>query len=116
MGGASPLSRLPLRPLCFALMGRFTGLLGIFVILSAAFLLSTHKRAIKLRLIAWGLGLQFAFALLDLKTDFGKLFEVAGRAADPIPNTTIKQDVPVIRARMSPHVTLLELRCHYRHP
>ena len=67
-------------------MGRFTGLLGIIVILSAAFLLSTHKRAIKLRLIAWGLGLQFAFALLVLKTDFGKLFEAAGRAVNAMLN------------------------------
>jgi CNT family concentrative nucleoside transporter len=59
-------------------MGRFTGLLGLFVILGAAWLCSTHKRAIKLRLIGWGLGLQFAFALLVLKTDFGKLFQAIG--------------------------------------
>ena len=38
-------------------MGRFTGILGLAVILGAAYLFSTHKRAIKLRLIAWGLGL-----------------------------------------------------------
>src|SRR6266852_4699761 len=56
-------------------MGRFTGLLGLVIILGAAFLFSTHKRAIKLRLIAWGLGLQLAFALLVLKTSFGKLFQ-----------------------------------------
>ena len=56
-------------------MGRFTGLLGLVVILGAAWLFSSHKRAIKLRIIAWGLGLQFAFALLVLRTDFGKLFQ-----------------------------------------
>ena len=59
-------------------MQRFTGLLGIVVILAAAWLFSAHKRAIKLRILAWGLGLQFAFALLVLKTDFGKVFQAIG--------------------------------------
>jgi concentrative nucleoside transporter, CNT family len=59
-------------------MGRFTGVLGLIVILGFAWLCSTHKRAIKLRLIAWGLGLQVAFAVLVLKTDFGKVFQAIG--------------------------------------
>ncbi len=59
-------------------MGRFTGLAGLVVILGAAYLMSSHKRAIKLRLIGWGMGLQFAFALLVLKTDFGKIFQAVG--------------------------------------
>jgi concentrative nucleoside transporter, CNT family len=59
-------------------MGRFTGLLGLVVILGAAWLFSSHKRAIKLRIIAWGLGLQFIFAVLVLKTDFGKVFQAIG--------------------------------------
>jgi concentrative nucleoside transporter, CNT family len=58
-------------------MGRFTGILGLLVILAAAWLFSTRKRSIKLRILAWGLGLQFAFAVLVLKTDFGKLFQAA---------------------------------------
>ena len=58
-------------------MGRFTGFLGLVVILGVAWLFSTHKKQIKLRLIAWGMGLQFAFALLVLKTDFGKIFQAA---------------------------------------
>jgi CNT family concentrative nucleoside transporter len=58
-------------------MGRFTGFLGLAVILGVAWLFSTHKKQIKLRLIAWGMGLQFAFALLVLKTDFGKIFQAA---------------------------------------
>ena len=37
-----------------SLMGRFTGLLGLVVILGAAWLFSSHKRAIKLRIIALG--------------------------------------------------------------
>jgi concentrative nucleoside transporter, CNT family len=58
-------------------MGRFTGFLGLAVILGVAWLFSTHKKDIKLRLILWGMGLQFAFALLVLKTDFGKVFQAA---------------------------------------
>jgi CNT family concentrative nucleoside transporter len=58
-------------------MGRFTGFLGLAVILGVAWLFSTHKKEIKLRLILWGMGLQFAFALLVLKTDFGKIFQAA---------------------------------------
>jgi CNT family concentrative nucleoside transporter len=59
-------------------MGRFTGIVGLIVILAIAWLFSKHKRAIKLRLLGWGLGLQFAFAFLVLKTDFGKLFQAIG--------------------------------------
>lgn len=59
-------------------MGRFTGLIGLAVILGAAYLMSSHKRAVKLRIIAWGMGLQLAFALLVLRTDFGKLFQAIG--------------------------------------
>src|SRR5271165_3868050 len=61
-------------------MGRFTGLLGIVVILAAAWLASRHKKAIKLRILLWGLGLQFGFAVLVLKTDFGKVFQAASVA------------------------------------
>src|ERR1039458_5274244 len=56
-------------------MGRFTGFLGLAVILAFAWLCSSHKREIKLSILAWGLGLQFAFAILVLKTDFRKVFE-----------------------------------------
>jgi concentrative nucleoside transporter, CNT family len=59
-------------------MQRFTGLLGLVVILAAAWLFSAHKRAIKLRILLWGVSLQFAFALLVLKTGFGKVFQAIG--------------------------------------
>ncbi len=59
-------------------MQRFTGLLGLAAILAIAWLFSAHKRAIKLRIILWGLGLQFTFALLVLKTGFGKVFQFIG--------------------------------------
>jgi CNT family concentrative nucleoside transporter len=56
-------------------MGRLTGLLGIVSILAVAWAFSRHKKAIKPRILYWGLGLQFAFAILVLKTDFGKIFQ-----------------------------------------
>src|ERR1035441_10101993 len=59
-------------------MHRFTGLLGLVAMLAIAWAFSAHKRAIKLRILLWGMGLQFAFALLVLKTDFGKIFQVIG--------------------------------------
>jgi len=62
-------------------MQRFTGLLGLVVILAVAWLFSAHKRAIKLRIVLWGVGLQVAFALLVLKTDFGKVFQAIGTGA-----------------------------------
>jgi len=61
-------------------MGRLTGLLGIVVILAVAWAFSRHKKAIKPRILMWGLGLQFAFAVLVLKTDFGKVFQALSSA------------------------------------
>ena len=54
-------------------MGRYTGFLGLVAILAFAWLCSSHKRAIRMRTVAWGLGLQFAFALLVLKTPFSQV-------------------------------------------
>ncbi|MGD0099449.1 MAG: nucleoside transporter C-terminal domain-containing protein [Acidobacteriota bacterium] len=53
-------------------MGRFTGILGILVILGIAYVFSANRREIRIKTIAWGLGLQFAFALLVLKTSTGQ--------------------------------------------
>lgn len=55
-------------------LARFSGLLGLLAIVVSAYLFSTQRQAIKLRLVLWGLTLQFAFAFLVLKTGFGKLF------------------------------------------
>ena len=60
-------------------MGRFTGLLGIAAIMAVAWLMSRHRSQIKLRVILWGLGLQFSFAVLVLKTGFGRVFEAVSR-------------------------------------
>jgi CNT family concentrative nucleoside transporter len=61
-------------------MGRFTGLLGIAAIMGTAWLLSRHRSRIKLRIILWGLALQFGFAVLVLKTEFGRIFQAASVA------------------------------------
>jgi CNT family concentrative nucleoside transporter len=63
-------------------MNRFTGILGLVVILLVSFLLSSHKRAIQPRVVLWGLGLQFAFAFLVLKTGFGKVFDIASQGVN----------------------------------
>src|SRR2546430_6038798 len=63
-------------------MGRLTGLLGIALILGLAFLFSTDRRAIKLKTIAWGLGLQLALGLFVLRVQSGEwLFQKAGNGA-----------------------------------
>jgi CNT family concentrative nucleoside transporter len=65
-------------------MGRFTGLLGLAAILAGAWLFSSKKRAVRPSLLLWGLGLQFTFAFLVLRTGFGKLFEVASVAVNAL--------------------------------
>lgn len=51
-------------------MERFTGIIGIIVILGIAFLLSNNKKAINYRLVISGVGLQLLIALLVLKVPF----------------------------------------------
>ena len=67
-------------------MGHYTGLLGLITMLGLAYAFSTNRRAIRMKTVAWGLGLQFAFAqfvlgfsLFGLRFDFGRrMFESAG--------------------------------------
>ncbi|HVV46972.1 MAG TPA: Na+ dependent nucleoside transporter N-terminal domain-containing protein, partial [Bryobacteraceae bacterium] len=65
-------------------MGRLTGLLGLVIIMAVAWLSSRRKSAIKLRIILWGLGLQFGFAVLVLRTGFGGIFQAAAAAVNAI--------------------------------
>jgi CNT family concentrative nucleoside transporter len=53
-------------------LGRFTGVLGILAVLLAAYLGSTDRKQIRWRTIAWGIGLQFTFAFLVLRFDYGQ--------------------------------------------
>mgnify|MGYP000539483065 FL=1 len=52
-------------------MERFTGLIGIVVLLVIAFALSNNRKQINMRIIGWGLGLQAIFAIFILKTPIG---------------------------------------------
>lgn len=62
-------------------MGRFTGILGLLCMLGLAYAFSTNRRAIRIKTVAWGLGLQFVFAIFVLKIDFGRIaFQKAGDA------------------------------------
>jgi len=64
-------------------MGRLTGILGILTMLALAFAFSTNRRAIRLKTVAWGLGLQFAFAVFVLKASIGRvIFQKAGDAVN----------------------------------
>jgi concentrative nucleoside transporter, CNT family len=64
-------------------MGRFTGILGLLTMLGLAYAFSTNRRAIRMKTVAWGLGLQIAFAIFVLKADIGRrIFQTAGNAVN----------------------------------
>jgi CNT family concentrative nucleoside transporter len=63
-------------------MGRFTGILGMLVILGLAWAFSSNRRAIKLKTILWGLGLQVVLGILVLRVRAGQIvFQMLGRGA-----------------------------------
>lgn len=53
-------------------MERFTGLLGIVLILGIAYLLSNNRKSINYRTVGVGFGLQVVLAIFILKTDIGQ--------------------------------------------
>ena len=53
-------------------MERFTGLLGIVLILGIAFAMSNNRKAINYRTVGVGLALQFGLAVFVLKTELGQ--------------------------------------------
>ncbi len=66
-------------------MGRWTGILGLLTMLSLAYLFSTNRSAIKLKTVAWGLGLQISLAFLVLQWSFGQnLFLHAGNGINKL--------------------------------
>ena len=66
-------------------MGRFTGLLGVALILGVAFLLSNNRRAINYRLVFSGLGLQLFLAVIILKVPAVRsFFQVLGHGMEKI--------------------------------
>ncbi|MBI1750828.1 MAG: NupC/NupG family nucleoside CNT transporter [Acidobacteria bacterium] len=63
-------------------MERFTGILGLVTMVGLAYLFSTNRKAIRMKTVAWGLGLQVVFAFLVLKFEFGRT--VFARAGDGV--------------------------------
>src|SRR5262245_34041703 len=70
-------------------MSRLQPIAGLAVILALAYSLSSARHAIDRRTVAWGLGLQFLFALVVLKTDAGRaVFQSAGSLITRLLNFT----------------------------
>ncbi len=62
-------------------MARFTGLIGLVVLLGIAYALSTDRKAIQWRTVAWGLCLQVLFAVLVIRWTFGQTILKGGAGA-----------------------------------
>jgi CNT family concentrative nucleoside transporter len=59
---------------------RLVGLFGIVAILGIGFLLSSNRKAISWRVVAWGVGLQAVFAVFVLRVPVGqRIFQALGR-------------------------------------
>jgi concentrative nucleoside transporter, CNT family len=68
-------------------MGRFVGVLGIAAIITAAYIFSTDRKAIQAKTVAWGLGLQLAFAIFVLRFSIGRqIFQTAGDVVNRLLN------------------------------
>lgn len=68
-------------------MHQFTGILGMLVILAIAYAASTNRKAVQVKTVAWGLGLQIVFALFVLKVPAGqRIFQAAGDAVKHLLN------------------------------
>ncbi len=68
-------------------MGRYTGILGLLTMLGLAYIFSTDRKAIRVKTVAWGLGLQIVFAVCVLRIDYGRrMFQAAGDAAQRVLN------------------------------
>jgi CNT family concentrative nucleoside transporter len=66
-------------------MGRFTGIIGILVILGLAYLWSNNRKAINLRLVITGMILQISLAIFILKVPIGQdIFAFLGKAINKL--------------------------------
>ncbi|WP_025763462.1 NupC/NupG family nucleoside CNT transporter [Dyadobacter tibetensis] len=86
-------------------MERFTGLLGILLILGIAFAMSNNRKAINYRTVGVGLGLQFGLAVFILRTETGqrvfqwlgekvqKLLSFSDKGADFVFGTLVRSDL-----------------------
>jgi CNT family concentrative nucleoside transporter len=73
----------PMEPV--SLPQRMVGLLGMVMLLAVAYGLSRNRKAVDWRVVAWGLGLQVAFAIFVLRVELGR--ELFARLGDVV--TTI---------------------------
>jgi concentrative nucleoside transporter, CNT family len=62
-------------------MPPLTGLLGIAALLGACYAFSTQRRAVKWKIVAWGVGLQVFFAFMVLRFEWGQNAMSAAGAA-----------------------------------
>jgi len=86
-------------------MERFTGLIGIVLILGVAYALSNNRKAINYRTVGVGLALQFGLAVFILRTDTGrivfqwlgdkvqKLLSFSDKGADFVFGTLVRSDL-----------------------
>jgi len=66
-------------------MARFTGVLGMLVILAGAYLFSTSRKSIQLKTVLWGLGLQLTLGYFVLRSALGsKVFSFLGAGANKL--------------------------------
>jgi CNT family concentrative nucleoside transporter len=90
LGGLAAIGMIAIA-LGFAGASRIQPVAGLALILAFAYCLSSARRAIDYRTVAWGLGLQFVFALIVLKTPYGRaVFEAAGSVITRILGFSVK--------------------------
>ncbi len=66
-------------------MERFAGVLGMVFLLGLAYLFSTARKAIRLKTVLWGLGLQLVFGVFVLKFAVGRaIFQYLGDAVNKL--------------------------------
>ena len=82
---------------------RLQPLLGLIVIGLIAYAFSTNRRAIKVRTIAWGFGLQFVFALIVLKTSTGQWVfkELSAKIQELLAFSTVGSSLCLVRSATS---------------
>jgi CNT family concentrative nucleoside transporter len=72
-------------------MSRFTGLIGIALILGIAYAMSNNRKAINYRTVGVGLLLQFGLAVFILKTDIGQqVFQTLGQFVDRLLQKSVR--------------------------
>jgi CNT family concentrative nucleoside transporter len=81
----APAQRREARPV--ALPARFTGLLGMALIIAIGYALSRNRRAVDWRVVAWGVALQVVFAIFVLRVPAGQeLFRRLGQFVTTVLN------------------------------